>query len=108
MTLQQRRQAAQDVCRTCEHCETEDGTRVDCERAEKPVAYSVGKCPLGMWDHSETIRAEASTYVMICLGQHLKWPVAAWEVIQAQPLIGTKYRVPRDVWERVKDQRYED
>lgn len=44
-------------------------------------------------------------FVMICLGKHLQWTVAAWERIAACELVGTQYKVPRALYEELKDLR---
>lgn len=46
-----------------------------------------------------------SAFVMICLGKQLKWTVAAWERIAACDLVGTQYKVPRELFEELKGLR---
>jgi hypothetical protein len=104
MKLQELRQVAASHCSTCPHNTGSDPARVLCDGVSTP--YGVGKCKLGKWDHSAPVKFES--YVYICPGHHLKWPVATWQRIQAFGLHGGKYRVPRAIYDAIRDQRYDD
>jgi len=104
-TLEQLNADARQHCDGCERCDVLKESSAIC--GGKLVSFVNGLCPRGLWDHSAKIehKPKASAgFVEICMGRHLEWPVKAWERIQACPLHGRKYRVPRALFNEIRDQ----
>jgi hypothetical protein len=93
------------TCPTCPHCRESDGVKSDCELATFPVYIRVGKCPIGLFDNSGAKAAKEAAFVYICTAKRLNYSPEEWAIIAACPLVGSKHKVPREVFEAVKGMR---
>ena len=101
---------ARQHCETCPRWKTLNPSSVVCEG--KMVPMSVGRCPDGLWDHSapqpvvvrKARAAREPETVDVCFHKFREWPVAVWEQIQKCPLVGSRFKVPREMYERIKDE----
>lgn len=110
MTLAQLREDASAHCGSCPHQTRLGNASVTCDGTLIP--FSVGRCPLKLWDHSTPqpvvvrkakVAREPET-VDVCFHKFREWPVDVWIEIQKCPLVGSRFKVPREMYERIKVQ----